>query len=71
MSVMLYKEGRGTRVWGKEYQTKVVSDSDVAEHLAAGWHKHPDDVAAAEVKAEPVKRTRKTKAESDESDDKG
>lgn len=29
MGVMLYKQGRGTKVWGKEVQAKVVDDSDV------------------------------------------
>ncbi len=37
MGVMLYKQGRGTKVWGKEVQAKVVDDSDVEDHLADGW----------------------------------
>lgn len=44
MSVMLYKSGLGTKVWGKELQSKVVTDGDVEEYLAEGWFKHPQDV---------------------------
>ncbi|MBZ4768479.1 hypothetical protein HU131_24645, partial [Salmonella enterica subsp. enterica serovar Typhimurium] len=44
MGVMLYKQGRGTKVWGKEVQAKVVDDSDVEDHLADGWVKHPNEV---------------------------
>lgn len=44
MSVMLYKSGRGTKVWGKELQSKVVVDDDVEELLAEGWYEHPGDV---------------------------
>lgn len=44
MSVMLYKAGSGVKIWGKKLQTKVVSDSDVEEHLNDGWHEHPYDV---------------------------
>lgn len=65
MGVMLYRQGKGTRVWGREYKTIVVRDDEVAECIKQGWYKHPDEVKAEQ---EPVKRTRKTKAESDESD---
>lgn len=44
MGVMLYKQGRGTKVWGKEVQAKVVDDGDVEDHLADGWVKHPNEV---------------------------
>lgn len=47
MSVMLYKSGRGTKVWGKELQSKVVVDDDVEELLAEGWYEHPGDVPEA------------------------
>jgi len=66
MSTMLYREGKGTQVWGKEFQTKVVKDEAIAEHLADGWHMHPDEVAAKKVEKEPNKRARKNKVESDE-----
>lgn len=69
MSVMLYKEGKGTRVWGKEYKTTVVDESLVKEHLSDGWHEHPGDVKSSDIEQKPIKRPRKTKAESDESDD--
>ncbi|HBI07866.1 MAG TPA: hypothetical protein DDY48_12215 [Erwinia persicina] len=69
MSVMLYKSGRGTKVWGKELQSKVVVDGDVEELLADGWYEHPGDVNSSDTEQKPIKRTRKTKAESDESDD--
>lgn len=65
MGVMLYREGRGTRVWGREYKTIVVEASEVDAHLKDGWHSHPDEVKDEIVSKEPVKRTRKTKAESD------
>lgn len=66
MSVMLYKEGKGTRVWGKQYKTAVVSESDVASYLADGWHKHPDEVGAKPVETTKIKRTRKTSAQAAE-----
>ncbi|WP_312212336.1 hypothetical protein [Pseudescherichia sp.] len=66
MSTMLYKEGKGTRVWGKQYNTIVVKDSDVDSHLAEGWHKHPDDVHAQKAEQPKIKRTRKTNAEAAE-----
>lgn len=66
MNVMLYKEGKGTRVWGKQYKTTVVSDSDVESHLADGWHKHPDDVSAKVIEPTKIKRTQKTSAETAE-----
>lgn len=69
MSVMLYRQGKGTRFWGKEYKTVIVRDDEVSEHLNQGWHKHPDEVKAEKPEQESIKRTRKTKAESDESDD--
>lgn len=69
MSVMLYKEGKGTRVWGKEYKTTVVDESLVKEFLSDGWREHPGDVKSSDIEQTPIKRTRKTKAESDESDD--
>jgi hypothetical protein len=69
MSVMLYKEGKGTRVWGKEYKTTVVDESLVKEHLSDGWLEHPGGVESSDVEQKPIKRTRKNKAESDESVD--
>ncbi|MEM6162044.1 hypothetical protein AAH446_16085 [Erwinia sp. P6884] len=80
MGVMLYREGKGTRVWGKQYKTTVVSESDIASYLADGWCKHPDEVDAKPVETAKIKRTRKTSAEaaeepqeevSDESDNEG
>ncbi|EKS1846855.1 hypothetical protein QBD22_003814 [Cronobacter muytjensii] len=65
MSTMLYREGRGTRVWGKEYETKIVADEEVSKHLKEGWSEHPDDVKASSTN----QRGRKPKAGSDESDD--
>lgn len=69
MSVMLYKSGRGTKVWGKEYQTVVVRDDELSDYLSQGWKKHPDEVPEDEVKGEGklsktynVKRTRRTNA---------
>ena len=44
MGVMLYKKGHGTKVWGKDLLTKVVSEGEVEEHLEDGWHEHPHDV---------------------------
>lgn len=44
MGVMLYKQGRGTKVWGKDVQVKVVDDGDVEDHLADGWVRHPNEV---------------------------
>lgn len=44
MSVMLYKQGRGTKVWGKDLQTKVVDEGDVEGHVSEGWFEHPADV---------------------------
>jgi len=32
MSVMLYKERKGNRVWGKEYQTEEGSDDELADY---------------------------------------
>lgn len=52
MGVMLYKQGRGTKVWGKEVQAKVVDDGDVEDHLADGWVKHPNEVP--ETNDEPI-----------------
>jgi hypothetical protein len=69
MSVMLYRDGKGTRVWGKQYKTIAVDESLVKEYLSDGWHEHPDDVKPSEIEQKAIKRTRKTKAESDESDD--
>lgn len=66
MSVMLYKSGRGTKVWGKEYQTVVVSDDELSDYLSQGWKKHPDEVAAKPAEDKPIKRTRRTNAESAE-----
>jgi len=80
MSVMLYKEGKGTRVWGKEYQTVVVRDDELAEYKAKGWKEHPDEVTAKPADDKPIKRTRRTTAEeadkpqlevSDETDNEG
>ena len=66
MSTMLYKEGKGTRVWGKQYKTVVVKDDDVHEYLADGWHKHPHDIDAKKEEPAKIKRTRKTNAEAAE-----
>ncbi|ELY4440249.1 hypothetical protein SMZ43_003931 [Cronobacter dublinensis] len=44
MSTMLYREGRGTRVWGKELESKVVNDDEVKSHIDNGWFEHPDEV---------------------------
>ncbi|WP_312227555.1 hypothetical protein [Pseudescherichia sp.] len=71
MSTMLYKEGKGTRIWGKQYKTIVVKDDEVQEHLADGWHKHPDDVHAQKAEQTKIKRTRKTNAEAAEEVDDG
>lgn len=65
MSVMLYKEGKGTRVWGKQYKTVAVDETDVDSHLADGWCRHPDEVAAKKQEPTKIKRTRKTPAEDD------
>lgn len=63
MSVMLYKEGKGTRVWGKEYQTVIVRDDELADFRAKGWKDHPDEVSAKPAEDKPIKRTRRTPAE--------
>ena len=63
MSVMLYKEGKGTRVWGKEYQTVVVLDDELAGYKSKGWKEHPDEVKANPAEEKPIKRTRRTNAE--------
>lgn len=63
MSVMLYREGNGTRVWGKEYQTVIVRDDELTEYRSKGWKDHPDDVAATPAEEKPIKRTRRTNAE--------
>lgn len=44
MGVMLYKQGRGAKVWGREMQSKVVNDGDLDDHLADGWFTHPNEV---------------------------
>jgi len=69
MGVMLYRHGKGTRVWGKEFKTVIVRDDEVAEHIKQGWYEHPDEVMAEKPEQGPIKRTRKPKAESDESHD--
>ncbi|PNK64543.1 hypothetical protein A6J33_018025 [Pantoea sp. FDAARGOS_194] len=80
MSVMLYKEGKGTRVWGKEYQTVVVRDDELSDYKSKGWKEHPDEVKAKAAEDKPIKRTRRTNAEeadkpqkevSDETDNEG
>lgn len=63
MSVMLYKEGKGTRVWGKEYQTVIVRDDELAEFRAKGWKDHPGEVTAKPAEGKAIKRTRRTPAE--------
>lgn len=63
MSLMLYKEGKGTRVWGKVYQTVIIRDDELAEFHAKGWKSHPDEVAAKPDKDKPIKRIRRTHAE--------
>lgn len=69
MGVMLYKQGRGTRVWGKEYQTIIVDETDVDAHKKDGWHSHPDEVKGEGDSQEMTKRTRKPKAEDDADSD--
>ncbi|HCJ9394972.1 TPA: hypothetical protein NV922_001278 [Escherichia coli] len=66
MGVMLYKSGRGTKVWGKEYQTVVVRDDELSDYLSQGWKKHPDEVVAKTAEEKPAKRTRRTNAEAAE-----
>lgn len=66
MSVMLYKSGRGTKVWGREYQTVVVRDDELSDYLSQGWKKHPDEVAAKPAEEKPIKRTRRTNAKAAE-----
>jgi len=61
MNVMLYKEGKGTQVWGKQLKTVIVDDSNVESYVSEGWHKHPDDIVAEKdlkpvVKKEPKKK---------------
>lgn len=46
MTVMLYKEGGDTLVWGRKLKTKVVAAHEVEDHLEDGWHVHPHDVPA-------------------------
>lgn len=48
MGIMLYKQGHGKKVWGKEMQSKVVSDCDLEDHLADGWFMHPNEVPCAD-----------------------
>lgn len=69
MGVMLYKQGRGTRVWGKEFKSIIVEEDAVSDHLKEGWHEHPDEVNGESVNQGRIKRTRKTKAESDADSD--
>ncbi|MCK1966867.1 hypothetical protein MT962_000654 [Franconibacter sp. IITDAS19] len=66
MSVMLYKEGNGTRVWGKEYKTTIVPEHDVESMIAEGWHKHPDEVMSQKTEQTRIKRTRRTNSEAAE-----
>ena len=63
MSVMLYREGTGTRVWGKEYETVIVRDDQLAEYRGNGWKDHPSEVSAGPAVDKPIKRTRRTNAE--------
>jgi len=63
MSVMLYKSGHGTKVWGREYQTVVVRDDELSDYLSQGWKKHPGEVTAKAAEDKPIKRTRRTNAE--------
>lgn len=44
MGVMLYKQGCGMKVWGKEVQVKVVDDSDVEDYFDDGWVKYLNEV---------------------------
>lgn len=71
MSTMLYKQGLGTKVWGKEYKTIVVKDEDISEHLKDGWYKHPDEVPDTKAETKKNTRTRTNKAESDEHNNEG
>lgn len=65
MGVMLYRSGRGTRLWGREYQTIVVDEADVDDHKKDGWYSHPDDVKSVSDNQEKIKRPRKVRAETD------
>lgn len=44
MSTMLYKAGGTSKIWGKNLQTKLVTDDEVDSSIADGWHRHPHDV---------------------------
>ena len=44
MSVMLYKAGGDTKVWGRKLQTCTVSEQEIEHLLKDGWHSHPDSV---------------------------
>lgn len=59
MNVMLYKEGRGTQVWGRQYKTVIVDDSDVDSFIADGWFKHPSDVEADKEKSAAAQAQKK------------
>lgn len=65
MGVMLYRQGRGTRVWGKEYQTIVVNEEGVEVHKKDGWYCHPDEVKSGSDNQEKIKRPRKVRADTD------
>lgn len=53
MNVMLYKAGSGTKIWGKQLQTKVVDASEINEHVEDGWFTHPSEIPDDITKADP------------------
>lgn len=42
--VMLYRDGKGTKVWGHDMETTIVEKSDLKKYLSEGWDLHPQDV---------------------------
>lgn len=72
MTQMLYRPGN-QEVWkGVGYDWCIVEPGEVEELQAKGWLLHPDDLLIIEPEAEPepVKKTRKPKAVTDEPDNK-
>lgn len=68
MLTMIYKPGGKAKVWGTTAHVKVIDSADIESHLADGWLDHPSKLFA-EPEDKP-KRGRKTKAATDEPDDK-
>ena len=54
MSVMIYQAGGDTNVWGRKLKTKIVGQDEVAENLANGWYKHPNDVPDEHLTGEQI-----------------